>query len=259
VSRTLVATANVEYHLSLGRAHEALRTVLAGRPDLVGLQEWHLPRVPSLRRVGNLVVPPATGLRFGDSTSTYAWTGLLVGGCVVGARTDRYVQLGARAALLSRPGFADRPNRPLGLEPPRLAAVGLYRDRYVDRTVALVSYHLVPGVQRTGDYREDRPRLVARHQHERRRLQRLVDVLRAAGHVVHAVGDGNFDGLRIDGLTSCWEGRPGGPGTLGRRRVDDVHGPGPAASVELLSTLSDHRALVVARPDHDFGPARPLR
>jgi hypothetical protein len=259
VTRTVVATANIEYRLPLARAHEALQVVLAHEPDLVGLQEWHLPRVPSLRRVGSLVVPPAAGMRFGDAAAPYAWTGLLVGGCAVGARTDRYVQLGARAVRLSWPGFADRPDRPLGLEPPRLAAVGVYRDRYVDRSVALVSYHLVPGVQRAGAYRSDRPRLVARHRHEHRRLQDLVAALLAAGHVVHAVGDANVDGLRIDGLTSCWQGRPAGTGTLGRRRVDDVQGPGPAESVELLSTPSDHRALVVTRPDHDFGPADSLR
>jgi hypothetical protein len=66
--------------------------------------------------------------------------------------------------------------------------------------------------------------------------------------VVHAVGDSNFDGLRLPGLTSAWEGREGDPGTLGPvRHVDDVHGPGPAQQVTSVRTASDHRALVVRR------------
>jgi hypothetical protein len=259
VTETVVATANVEYHLPLDRAHEALGLVLAREPDLVGLQEWHLPRVPSLRRVGSVVVPPLTRVRLGRRAAPYAWTATLVGGCAVGARADRYLQLDGRAHLLSAPGFAEKPDRFLGLEPPRFAAVGVYRDRYADRTVALISYHLVPGVERAGRYRTDRPRLVARHLRERRRLQALVDRLLDQGHVVFAVGDANVDGLRLDRLTSCWDGRPDGPGTLGARRVDDVHGPGPAVSVDLVTTPSDHRALVVGRPDSDFGPTHSLR
>jgi hypothetical protein len=250
VSTTLVATANLEYHLPAHEAQAALDVVLAREPDLVGLQEWHLPRLLSLRRTGSLVVPPLARLHIPSAGASYAWTATLVGGCAVGARTDRFEQLAAHAVLLDPPGFAEKPDRPLGLEPPRFAAVGVFRDRYVDRTVAMISYHLVPGVQSRGTYRNDRPRLVARHQHERRRLQRLVDHHLAGGRVVHAVGDANFDGMRLDGVTSCWEGRPDGEGTLGARRIDDVHGPGPATSVELVTTGSDHRAVLVVRRDH---------
>jgi hypothetical protein len=260
---TLVATANIDFHLRAADAHAALHTVLEQQPDLVGLQEWHLQRVASLRRVGSLVVPPFSRWRFAGAASSYAWTGLLVGGTAVGARTDRFTQVEAHAVLLSPPGFADKPDRPLGLEPPRYAAVGLYRDRYVDRTVALVSYHLVPGVQAAGRYRADRPRLVARHRHEHARLERLVDRLHTRGHVVHAVGDANFDGFSLAGLTSCWEGHPEGGGTHHARRIDDVFGPVPATSVRLLTTASDHRAVLAERPDraedHDFGGTHPLR
>ena len=68
---------------------------------------------------------------------------------------------------------------------------------------------------------------------------------------MHAVGDSNFEGLRVAGLTSAWDGREHEPGTIGSgtRKVDDVHGPGPASAVELLTTPSDHRALVVTRSD----------
>ena len=81
-------------------------------------------------------------------------------------------------------------------------------------------------------------------------LHRLVQEQVGLGRVVHAVGDSNFDGLRLPPLTSAWQGREDGPGTLGsRRKIDDVHGPGPATSVTLLDTPSDHKAVIVTRPD----------
>ena len=87
-----------------------------------------------------------------------------------------------------------------------------------------------------------------------RRLQDLVDGLLARGHVVHALGDSNFDGLRLRGLTSAWEGRDDEPGTLGpRRKVDDVlSAPGHAASVTRLTSDSDHQAVIVK-----VGPGAP--
>ena len=109
-----------------------------------------------------------------------------------------------------------------------------------------MAYHLVSGVQARGNYRSDRPRLVERHRREVRQLGRLVARLLDAGHVVYAVGDSNFDGLRLPGLTSAWDGRERSPGTLGRvRHVDDVHGPGRSEAVTLVATPSDHRAVVV--------------
>jgi hypothetical protein len=111
-----------------------------------------------------------------------------------------------------------------------------------------VNYHLSPGVQALGRYREDRPALVARHRKEVRRLQDVVAAQLALGHDVYAMGDSNVDGFRLPGLTSAWEGRDDGPGTLGpRRRVDDVHsGRGRATSVTLLASDSDHKAVVVS-------------
>ena len=66
---------------------------------------------------------------------------------------------------------------------------------------------------------------------------------------MYAAGDSNFDGLRLAGLSSSWEGREDHPGTIGSatRKVDDVHGPGPADEVTLVTTPSDHRALVTTR------------
>jgi hypothetical protein len=114
-----------------------------------------------------------------------------------------------------------------------------------------MSYHLTPGVEVDAAYIPERPRLQRRHRSDVQRLERLVADHRRAGHVVYAVGDSNFDSLRLAGLTSAWEGREHRPGTIGRgtRKLDDVHGPGPASRVTLLTTPSDHKAVVAVRPD----------
>jgi len=80
-------------------------------------------------------------------------------------------------------------------------------------------------------------------------VERLVAEQQRLGRAVHAGGDSNLHGFRLAGLTSAWDGADlqGLGGTLGRRRVDDVHGPGPAREVRLVTTASDHRALVVRR------------
>jgi hypothetical protein len=250
-SQTVVATANVNRALRRSAAREALTGILELEPDLVGLQEWSLTRLPLLRETGSVGVVPDLHLRLARGRSSgYLWSQPLLGGTPVGARADRFDLLGSGVRLLSRPGRADRPDRMQGVEPPRLATVGIFRDRTMDRTVSLVSYHLVSAVQARGGYRDDRPLLVARHEGEVAALQRVVDEQLGLGRVVYAVGDSNFDGLRLGGLTSAWEGRETDPGTLGStRKVDDVHGPGPAVSVTLLTNGSDHKAVVVRREE----------
>jgi hypothetical protein len=249
-SQTVVATANVLGSLGRGQARAALTGVLELEPDLVGLQEWRLSRLPVLRETGSVGLVPDLHIRLGAHSSGYLWSAPLLGGCPVGARADRFDLLGCRMRPLSKPGYADKPDTRWGLEPPRVATVGVYRDRAMDRTVSLVCYHLVPAVQARGRYRDDRPLLVARHQGEVAALQRIVDEQLGLGRVVHAVGDSNFDGLRLVGLTSTWEGRETDPGTLGpTRKIDDVHGPGRAVAVTLLTSGSDHKAVVVRRED----------
>ncbi len=66
---------------------------------------------------------------------------------MVGARADRFEPVSARAPFLSGIGRSDRPDRFLGLEPPREVTIGVFRDREHDRTVAMMSYHLAPGVR----------------------------------------------------------------------------------------------------------------
>jgi hypothetical protein len=159
---------------------------------------------------------------------------------VVGVRAGGpQVEWGA-THWLSRPGRADRGEGWWGLEPGRAAAV--LHARLDDRPLAVLSHHLVSGVQQHGGRRPDRPRLAARHDHEWARLQRLVDELRTRGDVV-AAGDSNWHGFALDGLRSLWNDRPG-TGTLGRRQVDDVLSTGTPVDVRLLETGSDHRAVV---------------
>lgn len=248
-----VVSANILSTLPAARAREALDLVLAEEPDLVSLQEWFLPRLGLLRRTGEVLLEPAPD-RFrvpASGTSAYHWVATLAAGTVVGARADRFDLVTGRAVLLTGIGRADRPDRFLGIEPPRIAALGIFRDRLSEGTVALIGYHLASGVEENGGYRADRPRLVARHRREVRRIEELVAELHRAGHVVHAAGDANVHLQRFAGLTSAWTGREEGPGTWGdrERKIDDVHGPGPANEVRLIATPSDHRAVLVRRPD----------
>ncbi|MCW2818775.1 MAG: hypothetical protein JWR42_1562 [Marmoricola sp.] len=251
VTSTLVATANVQCDLDRSAAAAALAVVLDQAPDLVGLQEWSAARSGVLRRTGRVVPVPWRGSLVADG---WVWCAPLLGGCVTGARADRFRLRGCRPWVLSRPGRSDRGDQPL--EPGRVATVSWWQDRVTTRTVALVSQHLVSGVQQGGRYRDDRPVLVGRHRAETRRLQLLVDRLGARGHTTYVVGDSNLHGFGLRGLTSAWEGREDHPGTLGpRRRVDDVLGPGRATDVRLVATGSDHRA-VLARRDDDPATSR---
>ena len=260
---TLVATANVLCDLSLPEARTALDLVLEQLPDLVGLQEWSVRRAGLLRASGSVgLLPPLARelpprlpsrlptlpLTRGSARREYLWSAPLVGGCVVGARADRYELVEARSRVVSLVGRADNPERWWGIEPPRLMTVAVYRDLRAERTVSVICFHLTPGVQAGGRYRDDRPALAQRHRQEVRRLQQAVDEQLARGRTVFALGDSNFDGLRLTGLESAWQGQEDDPGTLGRRRkVDDVHGPGPAESVLTLRTPSDHKAVLVRR------------
>ncbi|MCL2542471.1 MAG: hypothetical protein FWE71_08450 [Nocardioidaceae bacterium] len=242
---TRIATANVLYKLPRYDARHALDLVLAEEPDLVGLQEWYVVRLPLLRPTGSVRVAPGPVTVPGGSR--FQWVTGLGGGNVVGARADRYDLLASRQPWLSLPGPTDRTDRLLNLEPPREATVGVFADREAGDTVALISYHLVSGAVRGASYRSDRPRLVRRHRHEVARLDDLVGELQADGHRVYAVGDSNHHLQRLTGLTSAWEDREPAP-TCGRQTLDDVHGPGDATGLRLVTTPSDHLAVVVDRP-----------
>jgi endonuclease/exonuclease/phosphatase family metal-dependent hydrolase len=245
---TTVASANLLFRLPATTAQESLRQVLDQAPDLIGLQEWYVSRVGLLRATGDVTISPSFGLvRLpANGRRDFHWVAAIGADCVVGARADRYDLLESRSVLLSGLGTSEREDHPLHLEPPRIAAVGIFSDRTAGGTVALVSYHLVPGAEERARYRADRPRLVARHRHEVQRTEELVADLHGAGHEVYAVGDANFHLLPLAGLASAWTGREGDPGTIGRgkRKIDDIHGPSTARAVRLIATASDHKAVV---------------
>jgi hypothetical protein len=225
----VVATANVLGSLPRREARAAVAAVLEHEPDLVGLQEWHPWRTGVLR-----------GFR------DYYWFQPLLGGCAVGARRDRFTRVSRGTRVLSPPGRADRDGRSLGVEPARLAAITVHRDRDDGGTVALVDYHLVSQVQGAGRYREDdRPGLVSRHRRETATLLRVVAGVVAEGHTTYACGDSNFHGFRIPGLVSAWEGRPDAGGTLGpTRQIDDVFAATRPVNVATVATPSDHLGVV---------------
>jgi hypothetical protein len=231
-TQTVVATANILCTLRRDDARACLEAVLAAGPDIVGLQEWGWSR--------RALLPDAD----------LSWVTPPYGGNPVGARRDRFDVVGHRLRPLGWVARSDRGARPLPVLPPRFATVVTLRDRLAERLVAVVNYHLVPGVQSGGTYRADRPLLAARHSLEACRLRDLVEEQVAEGRVTFALGDSNFHGLRLPHLTSAWHGREDGPGTLGpRRKVDDVFGPGAATAVDLVTTSSDHKAVVARRPD----------
>jgi hypothetical protein len=250
---TVVASANILYKLPARDARTALTQVLDEKPDLVGLQEWYVSRLRLLREFGDVRVVPSLGTRLlrRPRDPAYHWISAVAGGNVVGARADRFNPISSRVVFLSRIGRSDRPDRFLRTEPPRIVTIGVFRDRAAERTVAMMSYHLAPGVEVDAAYHPERPRLQTRHRGEVGRLERLIAEHQQAGHIVYAVGDSNFDSLRLAGLTSAWEGREDHPGTIGSdtRKLDDVQGPGRATSVKLLTTPSDHRAVVATRAD----------
>jgi hypothetical protein len=253
MSTTVVASANILYKLPRPEARAALAQVLAEGPDLVGLQEWYVSRLSVLREFGSVRVVPWLGpdLARRPRDPAYHWVSAIGGGNVVGARADRFEPLSARAVFLSRIGRSDRPDRFLRTEPPREVTIGVFRDRTADRTVAMMSYHLAPGVEIDAAYDPARPLLRRRHEGEVRRLEQLVAEHQRDGHVVYAVGDSNFDSLRLAGLTSAWVGREDHPGTIGTRtrKLDDIQGPGPATDVRLLTTPSDHKAVIATLTD----------
>jgi hypothetical protein len=244
----LIGTANVLSSLDSVAAGAVVDDLLGHGPDLVGLQEWGLVRYPLLRERGRVRLLAGWLRGRGAGRTGYSWLAPLAGGCAVGARLDRLEPVGAVLRLLSGPGRADRGSREVPVRPPRLAVVATYRDRQDGATLTFVNYHLMPAVQAHGRYRTDRPLLVGAHRQEVRTLNRIVQVHRALGHVVYAAGDSNFDGFRLDDLTSAWAGRADEPGTFGRRRIDDVHGPGPATSVRVVTNPSDHKAVLAWVP-----------
>lgn len=223
--RTRLTTANVLSSLDRSDAAECLGVVLEGKPDIVALQEWRLTRAGVLRR----------------QRQTMSWITSVPGDCVIGLCSARFKVIATRQVALGGLGLADHRSRALNLLPPRWVSVVEAMDGATNQRVGVVSFHLVPGTQRSGGYREDRPRNAQRHQQEVRRLRAVTTGLVERCDTVWAAGDSNFHGLALAPLTSAWSGRPGAEGTLGSyRRIDDVFSTEPAIDLRLLRSHSDH-------------------
>ena len=110
--------------------------------------------------------------------------------------------------------------------------------------VAHLNGHYTAEVQKDGAYRTDLAhRLrVRRHKRERRRTRRRERHHQRRGRFVVVTVDGNFDGLQLPPLTSCWDGRKA-VGTLGGRTVDIVFADRPARRVETFAICFSLRAL----------------
>lgn len=238
----LVATANVQVRLPHAAALRCLDPLLDIGADVVVLQEWSPARALLLRGSGPVRFTPGP-LRLPARTARYSWV-QTIGDSTIGLRRDRLIFERARPLLLSGFSRGENPTRPFGIEPAQTGLVVRCRDRAGGTPISVVGYHLVAGVEAGGRPREDRPRLVARHRREVRRVGAAVAVEQAAGRVVYAAGDANVVGLELPGLVSAWADQAPGEGTCGRRRIDDVFAPGAAASVTLLENPSDHRPIL---------------
>ncbi|HEX7739915.1 MAG TPA: endonuclease/exonuclease/phosphatase family protein [Marmoricola sp.] len=243
--RLLVASANVEVRLPASARRACLDGILAEDPDIVGLQEFFLNRARTLGEYGKLQLIPGP-VTFDAHPGRYVWTGVTFGDCVVGLRAGRFAFESAHVLRLSRFGRAENPTRPGGIEPPRRSVLVRCRDLETSTALSLISFHMVPGVQSRGAYRSDRPKLVARHRAEAARLDQVVSRELRSGRTVLAMGDSNFDGFAIPGLTSAWAGHDR-PGTHGKRTIDDVFGPGRTERVWTIQNASDHDAVLALR------------
>jgi hypothetical protein len=253
MTATRVVTANVASSLDRAAAARCLDMSLALRPDIVGLQEWRAHRALLLRRRGSVrfTGTPLEAARDRRSaptraTSEFHWVAAALGDCVVGLRADRFRIIHHEQRRLGGFALADRQSGRKLIEPPRWATVVDALDLVGFRLVGVIVFHLAPGSQRRGSYREDRPRTTARHRLETSRVQSLVDELDRRCDVVWALGDSNFHDFALRGLTSAWEGRGGHGGTLGSyRRIDDVFSTIPPGRLQMSSTESDHQLVMV--------------
>lgn len=245
MTTTRVASVNAYVILTDPQADALLRGVLRnGTPDLAGIQEWDGPR-PDLtairRRDVDRLLRAATDDRYRFARPRGG------GGPQVWNR-DRYHLLFLDAEQLVGPEFVGHlPGRKSRL-PASTASVGIYADRLDGGETVLINVHLTAEVQRGSGYRRDLAhRLrVRRHKRERRAIRRLARIHLRAGRRVFVVGDFNFDGLRLWPLVACWDGHPRKEraGTLGHRTVDYVFAETRADRVQVLTTRSDHDAVV---------------
>lgn len=227
MAETRVVTANVPLRMMRpSEHHDALDAILAQRPTYAGLQEWREDKL--LAAAKSRGYGYARGKGGAPVLFDLDRTGLLHVGARRIARREFVGHLAARKARL----------------PASILTEALFEDDELGEVVVLDG-HFTAEVQVAGRYRRDlahRPR-VRRHKRERRRTGRRARWHARRGRTVFVTVDGNFDGLTLRGLTSCWAGHKAA-GTLGRRTVDIVFANRVANSVRTFVTGSDHRAVV---------------
>ena len=223
---TRVVTANVPIReLTEDERKRALNAILSRRPTYVGLQEWGEDRL----------LKAARALGYGYARGK--------GGAPVLFDLDRTGLLHVGAHRLARREFVGHLLARKSRLPKSVLTEAIYEDDVLGE-VAHLDGHFTAEVQKDGVYRTDLAhRLrVRRHKRERRRTRRRERHHQRRGRFVVVTVDGNFDGLQLPPLTSCWDGRKA-TGTLGRRTVDIVFADRPARRVETFATGSDHRAV----------------
>lgn len=228
---TRVGTANIKVTLSNDDAEVALwKVIREEHPDLLVLTEWGRGRNHILNEVSR--------------RSHLRWDRPDLGGGPVLYDGSRYSPLRTNARILARQAWVGRLTGRKATLPDSVATEVILYDDLLCREVAVIGFHLTAEVQYGAGYRTDRAHRarVKRHRHERKRLARIVRRHRKADRLAYAAGDGNFDGMTLPPLTSCWTGRKGG--TLGNRAVDIVFAEQPAIRVDLTRTGSDHDAVV---------------
>lgn len=228
-----VGTANIRDTLPADKAERSLRKVLAAKPTMLTLPEWTSRRRPILEAIR----------REGD----YRWARPEGGGAPL-VYDARFTLRSARTVKISPLAFVGRlPGRKSTL-PPSLASVYVLEDEDGDE-YACIGFHFTAEVQKGKGYRRtlSHARRVARHKLERYRVGRIASRQRKKGRRPFPAGDTNFEGMEIDGLKSCWDGRRS-PGTLGNRTVDVVYGDRRATDVDVIETDSDHDAVIAEYP-----------
>lgn len=221
------ATANIRVGMSHRAAQVGLERVLDHRPDIVALQEWPRSRNSILK-----------GLK------TYRWVRSPKGGGPV-LYGDRFGLLSARSRTLARRSFMGRLRGRKSSLPASIAGEFRFSDDADGCELVVVNFHLTAEVQYGGKYRTDRAHAarVRRHKREVRSLERIIARNRKAGRRIVLLGDTNYDGLRIKGVTSCWHGHHSS-GTLGGRTVDHIYARPFSDRVTTIATGSDHRGVV---------------
>lgn len=264
-----VITQNVWAHAPVDLARAVLRSLLDYDPDVVGLQEWPNGRNQVLKEVGafrrwptphrevQALVRRLTRAPWQPGTGYVSVRPILGPTGPMIFRADRYEITRVYAhTLTGRYRVKPTKRHPKPWKPPNRVTVVETIDHATGRPTAFIDYHLNAGVQTgNGKYRKgkaDRAR-VRGHQAQVAALDKLTLDYKGRGFDVYDLGDSNFDGLRIAGVTSAWAGRPHdrrGTHGKGHRKIDDVHGPGPAVNVDVVrypNPKIDHAAVVADR------------